>query len=140
MELTNEQSFEVKISTSVFYNGIGDVNVDLFLGRLQSNEYQEARPYANQDSSQLQVYGFAEDSCYFYSIKLGKKTDSGKRTNLEQNFEIKAYDVHVNLENVDSIFPYDTASDIYKNFTKSNSPFIETENESLQKIADSIWL
>lgn len=138
-ELTNEQQYKIDVNTTVSYRGIGTATTDLFLGILQSNEYQELISSEFQFESRTQGFGFDGDSCVYYHIELGNRTRKWHRKLVQQSYTIKVHDVHVDFDKIDTIYPYDTSSFLYKNYTASNPPFIETDNVYLQNISDSIW-
>lgn len=136
---SNEQEFKIEVKTSAYYNGIGTAEVDLFLGKIQSNDYQVVDSTHYNGRAILQDFGYANDSCYYYPFKIGKKTSTGKKSNFRQYFEIKTYDIEVDFTQIDTIFPYDKTSDVYTNYTISNEPFINTQNKVIQRVADSLW-
>lgn len=139
LQLTNERRFKVNVNTSVSYKGIGDVSVDLFLGILQSNEYQNVQVTNFDVEHELQEFGYAGDSCVYYDIDLGPETRKWRKELVQQSYEISVHDVKINFDLIDSIYAYDQESTLYQSFTASNPPFIDTENSRLQKVADSLW-
>ncbi len=139
IQYSNERVYSVDITTTISYRGLGTVVIDLFLGVLQSNEYQKVERSYFQSKQEMQKFGFAGDSCTYHAIDLGPETRKWRKKLVQQKYVVNVHDVKINFDMIDSIYPYNTDSETYINFTSSNLPFIDVENPILLKVADSIW-
>ncbi|GAB5417794.1 MAG: hypothetical protein Crog4KO_24570 [Crocinitomicaceae bacterium] len=139
VQYSNERVYTIEVNTTVSYRGLGTVAVDLFLGTLQTNEYQKVLSSSIERAYEKQSFGFAGDSCVYYDIDLGPQTRRWRKELVQQSYSVTVHDIHVNFDLIDSIYPYQTNSDTYKAFTSSNLPFIDVENTELLQVSDSIW-
>lgn len=139
IERSNEQRFNINVNTNISYNGKGTANVDMFLGLLQSNAYQTVHSVHVDPDTEKQLFGFSGDSCAYYPLEVGRKTALGKRAFIHQKYELSVFDIQVNFDLIDSMYPYNEQSATFRKFTCANTPFIDTKNQQLKKVADSIW-
>lgn len=84
-------------------------------------------------------HGNAGDSCIYYDLNLGRKLELGKKVSLQNEFILEVNDVSVNIDVIDTIYPYDYSDPNYDNYTGSNQPFINVEQKLLLIISQLIW-
>jgi len=54
-------------------------------------------------------------------------------------FDYVTYSVSVDFSRIQEIYPYDTESDIYMNYTSSSGEYIDPMNPKIKSIASSLW-
>lgn len=135
----NKRVFELSIQTTVEHWGMGKSKTDLFLAYLSSNEYQNARFITADTAGQVTSLGNAGDQCIYYNIPLGRNERFGKRVQFFNQFEIETFDVSIDFDQIKDLKPYDKNSTFYQEFTCSNHPFIDIENQKLLSISDELW-
>ena len=138
LQKSNKQSYEIKISTTVEHWGMGDSETNLFLAYLKSNEYQNCKDSRVDETAIVAPLGNVGDSCIYYKIPLGRKKIFGKKAIFHNAFEVETYDVSVDFEKIDSIYPYDQCDPNVTLYTQSSKPFIDIEQPYLFDISEAI--
>lgn len=136
---TNPRTYQINVQTTVVHKGPGTSKTALFLAHLGSNQYQKC--YRNKIDSLAKIIqlGSVGDSCIHYNLELGRKLQLGKRVILQNEFLIEIADISVNIDAIDTVYPYDYCDPNYEKYIGSNRPFINVEQKQLFNISELIW-
>lgn len=63
----------------------------------------------------------------------------GQTLSIDHVYDITMYKLFVNFDQFKELYPYDTGSDIYKSYTRDQSPYIDLRNPKVLQIADRLW-
>ena len=135
----NPQTYQIIIQTTVEHWGIGNSEIDLFLARLSSNEYQQCKLSKIDDRGKIIHLGNAGDSCIYYDLALGRKLEQRKKVMLQNEYILQVADIYLDIDAIDTIYPYDHTDPNYYNYIGSDYPFIDVEQEQLIIISQSLW-
>ncbi len=131
-------NYHLTVTSKIGYYGPGLAQVDYFAGHYADNAYQKVLSKTKDEHLEVKTFG-ASDLCVQYSGILGKDSDHGKKLKFTEEYELEVFDVAVNWDLIDSIYPYDKDAGLYQEYTKPNKPFIDLGNPELRRFSDSIW-
>jgi hypothetical protein len=138
IEVTSQTSYHITNSVVVD-------NTDMTLSKLivmiplpQTNNYQIV---SNMTHAGATVLGIPEtDDIYARWTNTGLALPSpGESWTFTTEFDITLNALHVNLDQITTIYPYNTASDIYQWYTGSSGVYVDPDNATIQAIGDVIW-
>lgn len=103
----------------------------------QSNNYQTI---TNLEYSSGQVLDAVNsENKYLRDVKVSDLPGIGESYSLTEHFDVTLYPMHIDMSQFETLYPYDTESDIYKRYTVSKGEYIDIENQTIQQVSDRIW-
>lgn len=103
----------------------------------QSNNYQTITDL-NYSSGQI-LDAVNSENKYLRDVKVSNLPEMGESYSLTENFRVLLYPMYIDMSQFETLYPYDTESDIYKRYTVSKGEYIDTNNQTIQQISDQIW-
>ena len=93
----------------------------------QSNNYQTI---TNLEYSSGQVLDAVNsENKYLRDVKVSDLPGIGESYSLTEHFDVTLYPMHIDMSQFETLYPYDTESDIYKRYTVSKGEYIDIENQ-----------
>ncbi|MFC1475844.1 transglutaminase family protein [Candidatus Zixiibacteriota bacterium] len=138
IEVTSQTSYH--ITRDVVVN-----NTDVTLSKLivmiplpQTNNYQTV---SNLTAVGATVLGIPEtDDLYARWINTELALPPpGESWTFPTTFDVTLNALHVNLDQITTIFPYNTSSDLYQWYTGSSGDYVDPDNATIQAIGTIIW-
>lgn len=103
----------------------------------QSNAYQ--------DISAVNIFGASRITCrdkinaYIYKDIVSSFPQSGQPV-IEEEFEVKSYNVSVDFDKITDIAPYDKTSSLYSTYTKREpDDLVDPKNPEVKNVANTLW-
>lgn len=78
-------------------------------------------------------------TAYARQVKTDSLPETGKSAAFAERFSVTLYPMTIDFTQFKRLYPYDTSSDVYKRYTRSDSLFVDTGNETLRREADRLW-
>lgn len=135
---SNQRTYEVSVQTKIEHWGMGTSQTDLFLAYLSSNEYQECQEATIDSLGELTNFG-AGEQCIYYNVPLGRNKKFGKRAVFNNLFVLETYDISTDFSLLNEVPEYDVEDPTYQQYTGSNFPFINVENQELNSVSEILW-
>lgn len=103
----------------------------------QSNTYQEVNSLDTYSGEVLDIPE-TDDKYIRYTITEDLPAQGESRT-YGYDFTISLYNITIDLDVPETIYDYDTSTDLYKWYTGGSGNIVDPDNPDIQAIADPIW-
>jgi len=100
-----------------------------------SDDYQEI---SNIDAHGGQIFDNPQSSERYVRYAVSDQ-DSDNWNEVVFEFDYIPKDTEFTKQVVDTIFPYDTSTELYKKYTSKYYQYLDTDNPTLKKAADKLW-
>lgn len=103
----------------------------------QSNNYQTVADFSYTSGQVLDAVDSGNK--YLRDVKVSDLPGVGESYSLTENFNVTLYPMYIDMSQFETLYPYDTESDIYKRYTVSKGEYIDINNQTIQQVSDQIW-
>ena len=134
---TSPRKYRVRISLEL--KSIG-VKPDILVGELalpESNEYQSIRRLEHSPGKVLS-YPENGEKYLFCRFSDAECPQPGTAKTIFHEFEATLYDIAVDFSKIDTIYPYDTKTAIYRRFTGKSGEIVDPGHPEIIRIAKQI--
>jgi len=138
IEVTSQTSYHITNSVVVDNSDYDLTRLIVLIPLPQTNNYQIV---SNMTHAGATVLGIPEtDDFYARWTNTGLALPRpGESWWFTTEFDITLNALHVNLDQITTIYPYNTTSDIYQWYTGSSGVYVDPDNPTIQAIGDIIW-
>jgi len=104
----------------------------------QTNQYQDITYGETQEGDMVEIPGTREKH-FRHTVTGGDLPAPGQIKEIGYTYDVTIYSVRANLEQITTIYPYDTGSEIYQMYTGQSGEYADPYNSDIQSIGASIW-
>lgn len=89
----------------------------------------------------LQILSIPEtdDKYVRYTITGSDLPSQGETKQWGYNFDVTLHSININLDQISTIYPYNTPSNIYQWYTGTSGEIVDPNNLTIQSIGDTLW-
>ena len=132
-----QKSYEVTNSVILKNIDCQLTRTSLILPIPQNNNYQTISQLSYSNGDILDINDSSNK--YLREIKETNMPAQGESCSLSETFNVTLYPMYIDMSQFETIYPYDTNSEIYKRYTVNKSEYIDTNNPNIKQIAEEIW-
>lgn len=128
-----------KVSNNLIFKNVDCdlTKISLVLPIPYTNEYQVITDLDNSSGDVLEVAN--NDNKYLRDLKTSGLPGSSHDYTLSSDFNVTLYPMYIDFGQFSEVYPYDTQSSVYKQYTGSSGEYIDPENNQIKRISAELW-
>ncbi len=138
IRITSTKSYSVTNGVLAENTGLDLTKIVIYLPVPQTNNYQVM---TNLDSTDAEILDIPEtdDKYARYTITGTALPPPGESRTYGYGFDVTLYGIVAEVDQITTVYPYDTTSNVYRWYTGASGVFVDPYNSSIQSWGDSIW-